>query len=264
MFSRQINRLLVVAVILLLQACGGSAERDGPPARPPNQSDIARTPDAIPRHEKPNPANQKPYTIRGKTYYPLASNHGFVQRGIASWYGKKFHGRRTANGEIYNMYAMTAAHTRLPLPTYVRVRNLANGRSVIVRVNDRGPFVGNRAIDLSYAAAVKLGFMRQGTAQVEISAINAGDIAATPPFNPDKASRLYLQVGAFFSQQHAQKLRDDIQRKIQQAIVIQTNYLYDNPVYRVQVGPLPSTDHAEQLARTLQNYGFGEPQIVLR
>ena len=149
---------------------------DGPPDRMP--ADIAAIPDAVPRVEPQHRGSTKPYVALGRSYTPLVGDPPFRQRGQASWYGKQFHGNRTANGETYDMFAMTAAHPTLPLPSYVRVTSVRNGRSVILRVNDRGPFHDGRVIDLSYAAAMKLGIAATGTGEVEVERITMTQIAA--------------------------------------------------------------------------------------
>jgi rare lipoprotein A len=152
----------------------GNAQRDGPEAHPP--ANLEAVPDAEPKIEAiRNGGPNKPYEIGGKTYTPLTDDRALTEKGLASWYGKKFHGRRTASGESYNMYAMTAAHKTLPIPSYARVRNPANGKEVIVRVNDRGPFSPGRVIDLSYTAALKLGVLN-GVAPVEVTRITDDDI----------------------------------------------------------------------------------------
>jgi len=175
--------LLVAALGLLLAACGTTPSNksvyyqdDGPPDRVP--ADVAAIPDAVPRVEPPHRGSSKPYTALGRTYTPLSGDVPFTQRGMASWYGRQFHGNRTANGELYDMLGMTAAHPTLPLPSYVRVTNVRNGRIVIVRVNDRGPFKHDRVIDLSYAAAAKLGIAAAGTGEVEIERITMAQIAS--------------------------------------------------------------------------------------
>jgi rare lipoprotein A len=149
-------------------------DRDGPEARPP--PDLERVPDAEPTLEPiRNGGPNKPYEVAGQAYVPLVKDNPYTERGLASWYGRKFHGRRTASGEVYNMYAMTAAHKTLPIPSYARVRNPANGKEILVRVNDRGPFVKGRIVDLSYTAAIKLGVLR-GVAPVEVERITFEDI----------------------------------------------------------------------------------------
>lgn len=177
--------LLVTLLATLLAACGstpkparpgGFYQDDGPPERAP--ADLARTPDAVPRVEPFHPFANRPYTALGRSYTPITDDRAFRQRGFASWYGRQFHGNRTSSGEKYDMFAMTAAHPTLPLPSYVRVTHLRNGASVIVRVNDRGPFKHERVIDLSYAAAVKLGIAAAGTGEVEVVRLTHADIRA--------------------------------------------------------------------------------------
>ncbi len=154
---------------------GAYYQDDGPGDNPP--PNLEATPDAIPVDEPPlRSATNRPYVVFGRTYVPLAGNGGFRQRGTGSWYGRKFHGQKTSSGEPYDMYAMTAAHPTLPLPSYVRVTNVANGRTVVVRVNDRGPFHSERIIDLSYTAALKLGYAALGSAPVEVERVRAGDV----------------------------------------------------------------------------------------
>lgn len=187
MFKININQhshtlILWALVLLVLGACSSLRKepQDGPPTvveRPQTQrpeiQDAKQIPNQVPRVEPLSKyGNPKSYVVFGKTYYTLPSSQGFVQRGIASWYGKKFHGRLTSSREPYDMYAMTAAHPQLPLPTYVQVTNLKNGKQVILRVNDRGPFHGNRVIDLSYTAAMKLDIVKQGTGLVEVRALD--------------------------------------------------------------------------------------------
>ena len=184
--------LAALALGLLLVGCGSApkpaadrpasprpapaADRDGPGADPP--SDLANLPDAEPRIEPIRSAGpNKPYTVLGRDYVPIARDTAFSERGLASWYGRKFHGRRTANGEVYDMYAMTAAHPTLPLPSYARIRNPANGREVVVRINDRGPFHAGRFVDLSYAAALRLDLLR-GVAPVELERLTFDEIRA--------------------------------------------------------------------------------------
>lgn len=170
--------LAVIASVLVLSSCsgGGYYQDDGPPSGFFADSNYSHLPDAVPKYEKPHSGANKPYVIGGRRYVPVTGDKPMTERGTASWYGKKFHGRKTSTGEIYNMYAMTAAHKTMELPSYAKVTNLKNGKSVIVRVNDRGPFVDNRIIDLSYAAASKLGYVKNGTAPVKVERIRMADI----------------------------------------------------------------------------------------
>ena len=169
----RITRLLSLAVVTALLTAGGCGRLPSRDGGPSYSGDFSSLPNPVPHYEPPSPyGNPDSYVVDGKRYHVLASSKGYVARGIASWYGTKFHGQRTSNGETYDMYAMTAAHRTLPLPTYARVTNLRNGRSVIVRINDRGPFHSNRIIDLSYAAASKLGIVEEGTGLVQVEAID--------------------------------------------------------------------------------------------
>lgn len=175
---------LVLATVLALSACatpkpGGYYQNDGPPDRV--SSDIASTPDATPRIEPFLARANRPYVALGRSYTPFTTDVAFRERGFASWYGKQFHGNRTASGEIYDMFAMTAAHPTLPLPSYVRITHARTRNQIIVRVNDRGPFKSDRVIDLSYAAALKLGIAAAGTGEVEIERITHAQIAAQQP-----------------------------------------------------------------------------------
>jgi rare lipoprotein A len=167
----------VVVFLLVLAGCasprpGGYYKDDGPPDRAPTNLD--QVADAVPRAEPLHRYANRPYTALGRDYVPMTSLQPFRQRGLASWYGKRYHGQKTSSGETYDMYAMTAAHPTLPIPSYARVTNLANGRSVVVRINDRGPFRAGRVIDVSYVAAHKLGFVQAGQAQVEVEAVVPG------------------------------------------------------------------------------------------
>jgi peptidoglycan lytic transglycosylase len=176
-----VSRLAALALAALLAGCasrGGYYKDDGPGGPPPVNLD--RLADATPRVETLNPGANTPYTALGRKYTPYTSLRPYRARGVASWYGRAFHGKRTASGERYDMYAMTAAHTILPIPSYARITNLANGRSVVVRINDRGPFHSDRIIDLSYAAAYKLGYVAAGSAKVEVEAILPGKSATLP------------------------------------------------------------------------------------
>ena len=172
------RRFFSLVIFLSLAGCssapnkGGYYKDDGPHERPP--ANLDRVADAVPRNEPLHKFANRPYEALGKRYVPMTAVQPFRQTGLASWYGKRYHGQKTSSGEPYDMYAMSAAHPTLPIPSYVRVTNVANGRSVVVRVNDRGPFKSERVIDLSYAAAYKLGFIQAGQARVEVEAIVPG------------------------------------------------------------------------------------------
>ncbi|MEG2173735.1 MAG: septal ring lytic transglycosylase RlpA family protein [Desulfovibrionaceae bacterium] len=183
----------------------------------------------------------KPYTVRGKTYYPLKSAHGFVEEGVASWYGPGFHGKSTANGERYNQYAMTAAHKILPLGTTVTVTNLSNRRSITVRINDRGPFVGDRVIDLSKEGAERIGMIGKGTARVRVQ--SQGTIPNIRD-DGDIDGNFFIQVGAFAVQENAEKMVRELQAKGFSARSVRRE---NNDLWNVQVGPWTDLFSAEKL-----------------
>ncbi len=269
------NSLLLLASLLLISACGTLRNNRYPihqDRAPDKNVDTSQVPDAVPRNEPPSKyGNPSSYRVNGRTYRVMKNSRGYRARGIASWYGKKFHGHRTSSGETYNMYAMTAAHKQLPLPTWVRVTHLGNGRSVIVKVNDRGPFHANRIIDLSWAAAKKLGITASGTGMVEIEAIDprhyqenktrVSNVKKRPP-TPPLQYHLYLQAGAFISRNNAQLL----QRKLQAALQIQNIHAVYNAnkhLYRVRIGPLANVDEADRLAKEINQQGLAQPHIVI-
>lgn len=271
------TQYLILLTALLLQACSSSSRykinNDHGPAAPVDVSDVK---DAIPKDEpRSKYGNPKNYKVLGKWYSVRESSAGYKEKGISSWYGKKFHGHRTSSGEIYNMYAMTAAHKTLPLPTYVRVTHLKNGRSVIVKVNDRGPFHQGRIIDLSYSAAKKLGVTATGTAAVEVVALDPNHYkskqAYQPKFNKTSALatfpikpnfKLFLQVGAFNSQDNAFKLKKRLSRMFKQQ-QIQSDFSSEKNIYRVRIGPLASIADADKLSVFLNNKGIPTTKIVI-
>ena len=242
---------------------GGYYLDDGPGGNPPR--DLDSVPDAVPRPEPLNRAANRPYTVFGRDYVPMSSLAPYTARGVASWYGRRYHGQHTSIGEVYDMYAMSAAHPTLPLPSYARVTNPSNGRSVVVRVNDRGPFLNNRLIDLSYAAAYRLGFVGRGSTTVEVellipgrpSAPSAPSQAAAEAAAPEPSSTeppiatvadesgVYLQLGAFASRENADLFRDRVARELAW-LASALNIESRDGLHRVRAGPY--RDRIEALA----------------
>jgi rare lipoprotein A len=288
-------------VVLLFAGCGGQPHRDGPPRTgsviPPDLP-----PDPVPRKEPRSRYGNGPvYSVNGHSYRVMKTSYGYKETGVASWYGKKFHGRMTSNQEPYDMYAMTAAHKSLPLPTYVRVRNLRNNKRIVVRVNDRGPFVHNRIIDLSYSAAVKLDMIKTGTSLVEVTAISfdappekpviasaparkeskpvlasaparkeskpepaaSGPATARPaPAPAGKESTVYVQVGAFGDTENARR-RFALLRSggIANAFVLEDNST-EPTLYRIRIGPIVDVLQYDNLVAELQNLGISDTHLV--
>jgi rare lipoprotein A len=232
----------------------------------------ASVPDAVPRYE-PRSRNGNPpfYDVMGKRYYVLSSSVGYVERGVASWYGPGFHKVRTSTGEPYDMYAMTAAHKTLPLPAYVRVTNLQNGRSVVVRVNDRGPFVGNRIIDLSYTAAAKLDMLRNGTAMVEVRSVEplpteslaAAETSAaqTPATAVPRA--LYIQAGAFSDPKNAQRLAERLRGSGYDKVFVRDNEIAGRRMFRVRIGPVPDVAAFDRIVADMGRFGINDAHLAL-
>lgn len=262
---------LMWALILVLMAAGcatrapSGAERDGPGANTP--ADLALVPDAQPRVEPVRVGGpNKPYTVLGRSYTPLTTDAALAESGGASWYGRKFHGKPTASGEAYDMYAMTAAHKTMPIPSYARVRNPANGREVVVRINDRGPFSDGRVIDLSYTAALKLGVLR-GVAPVEVRRITHAEIRAGLPspaamtsMPPDDLAPgdtatvgpgWWLQLGAFRNRDGALLHQQRVQAA---ALSLATTVavVNEDTLHRVQAGPFATREEAQAAAQLLQ------------
>ncbi len=258
--------LTSLVLATLLGACGVTEKRDGLPEKP---VDVSSIPDAVPRVEAPSPyGNPKSYVVDGNRYYVMDRSDGYFERGIASWYGTKFHGQRTSGGEPYDMYAMTAAHRTLPIPTYVQVTNLRNGRKVIVRVNDRGPFHPNRVVDLSYAAAKKLGIVGTGTGLVEVRAIDPKAPKEEPVLLRSASAStstgsFYLQVGAFANLANAKKLKAQLAAMGEALVRITQAVVSGQTFYRVQIGPITSVEAADSLVNTLAGLGIADHQIVV-
>jgi len=270
----------------VLKHGGGYYQDDGPGDATPSAEFLAAIANAEPRLEPLHRFANKPYSVLGRDYIPLTTLAPYKARGIGSWYGRKFHGQKTSSGEIYDMYGMSAAHATLPIPSYVRVSNPANGNSVIVRVNDRGPFIAGRLIDLSYAAAWKLGYVGSGSTVVEVESILPGDTqyaARRPPpaETEDPLSRLilqaqqqatkadsrlaemkdargvFLQLGAFSNPDNAENLKSRLSRELTgltqageagEKLQVQAR----GGVYRVQFGPWRDHQEAQQMAERLR------------
>ncbi len=253
----------------LLAGCAGQPRRTIPPPAPlPSPTitkppvDIAGIPDAVPKAE-PRSAKGNPqfYTVLGKRYFVKESAAGYVERGVASWYGPGFHAKTTSNGERYDMYAMTAAHPTLPLPSYVQVTNLTNGRTVTVRVNDRGPFKDGRIIDLSYTAAAKLDIIRDGTAFVEVRAVGVGDAPKSAAAQP--TSSLFVQAGAFATEANAKKLVNDLRHQGIANAAVRADRVDGRTLYRVRVGPVPSVPDFDRALARLKKLGIADAHLAL-
>lgn len=276
---------VILMLAATLVACGGKNVRDGAPG----SSRIPDLPgDAVPRPEARSKYGNGPvYEVLGKRYTVMPSSSKYKERGVASWYGKKFHGRLTSNREPYDMYAMTAAHKTLPLPTYVKVRNLRNDKSIVVRVNDRGPFVSNRIIDLSYAAALKLDMVRDGTSLVEVTAINFDApsedkptrIVSTPavrsaPTEPAPQQKpvvqpsaavehkIFVQVGAFGDRSNAARRLTFLSQSGIDKGFIHEDLNVSPTLYRVRIGPVADVLQYDLLVEELENLGISDPYLI--
>ena len=249
---------------------------DGPPP------DISKLIEPVPKVEpRALYGNKSPYSVLGQTYTVLPNANGYVERGIASFYGNKFHGYKTSSLEEYDMYQFSAAHKTLPLPSYARVTNLENGKSVVVRINDRGPFHDNRLIDLSYAAAVKIGVYPKGTGLVEVRAITPGeplqDLPPPPSPPPPIASAsssggnaavaprpgIYLQVGAFSDNANAERVARQLRSANFAPVQVVDAQINGRSVRRVRVGPIADVDSADEVTAKIQDMGLPRPQVAV-
>jgi rare lipoprotein A len=250
-------------------APGGYYKDDGPGDSAP--SNLADIPDAVPKPEPLHRFANRPYKIEGRDYAPMSSvrtsSGNFRQTGIGSWYGRRFHGKPTSSGEQYDMYAMTAAHPTLPIPSYARVTNVANGRSVVVRINDRGPFHSDRIIDLSYTAAWKLGYIEAGSARVQVESVTPGDVqvagssttlrqitpiaASTTAPGAAPGKGIYLQLGAFSAREAAEGARERMTRQLA-GLAERVELAPGEAPYRVQAGPFRSAEEARAAAQRIQ------------
>ncbi|MGK7297224.1 MAG: septal ring lytic transglycosylase RlpA family protein [Candidatus Wenzhouxiangella sp. M2_3B_020] len=250
--------LLAISALLMLAACGVREAQDGA-GRPLDPGDITvPEPRAEPRARY---GNHSPYTVNGRTYRVLDSARGYRERGRASWYGSKFHGRPTSSGEPFDMYEVSAAHKTLPLPTWVEVTNLDNGRKLVVRVNDRGPFKEGRIIDLSYAAAVKLGVLESGTAPVEVRALDTGGDALVVAARPMSVP-VEVQAGAFGERRAAERIAARLNDAGIEGVRIQRARVGGTRIWRVRVGPVWEAAHAQALVRRILGLGMEPPVFV--
>jgi rare lipoprotein A len=270
--------ILLGALALVIVACTSAPKKDSDSGQPTGTADVPSryqhakdsapplpidpvdVKDAIPR---PDPilsvGNASPYEINGTTYEVLQDYKGYKVRGTASWYGAKFHGHKTSNGEIYDLYLASAAHKTLPIPCFARVTNLDNGKSIIVRVNDRGPFHSDRVIDLSYGAAVKLGYMEAGTAQVEVEVVDV--IGVDDRRDSVAGDYRYLQLGAYSTEDSARRLQDTLTALLAPPVFISEVQAGANLLYRVRIGPMSDAGELESVQKQLRMAGYdgGQP-----
>ncbi len=263
-----LRRILLPGLCLALAGCVAVEPQDGEPLYTLSADEVV---EPVPRPEPVLAAgNTSPYRVNGETYRVMPSNAGYRETGLASWYGRKFHGRKTANGETFNAYRATAAHRSLAIPSYVRVTNLENGRSMVVRVNDRGPFHPDRIIDLSYAAAVKLGFDQQGTANVEVVALDvqgsedlrAGAKPVDPLLGSWTSDYRYIQVGAFSEPAAAHALGELLREQMEAPVAVSQTLLGDDAFYRVRVGPVADRRRLLALQDRLHELGYPEARLM--
>ena len=275
--------VIATFVAITIAGCGNGPSKpggyyldDGPGPNPPANLDAVA--DAVPKIEPINKYTSRPYAVLGHAYKPYTQLTPYKARGVASWYGKRYHGQKTSSGELYDMYAMTAAHTLLPLPSYARVTNVANGKSVIVRVNDRGPFHEDRLIDLSYVAAQRLDLVGHGSGIVEVEAIIPGNEAAPPPSAPAapapeavaapapsavsaEPGGIYVQLGAFSVAGNADAFLRKMRMDLGWLADSMSIYRKDG-LFRVHAGPYSSREEAGRAAQRIQKE-LGFKAVVL-
>ncbi len=281
--SRQ--AFLIAFLAAALAACS-SAPAPTPPSSssrysieqdraPSGTVDIASIPEVIPEpFTRTMAGNRSPYTVLGKTYHVMSTEEGYNERGIASWYGEKFHGHKTSNGEVFDMYKVSAAHKSLPIPSYLRVTNLDNNRSIVVRVNDRGPFHGDRIVDLSYAAALKLGYADRGTARVQLESIIPNGVATDRTIVRASASNRdslriassgeqFLQVGAFSDINSAREVSDKLRAMTNRPVFIRSiNSTSNGVLHRVRIGPVNDAGEIRRITQRVVAAELGSPYTV--
>jgi rare lipoprotein A len=264
------NPPLLLLALLLLSSCAGKETVLITTDREPPKSRVEAPFKKVPKSDQV-PPTQKPYRINGRTYYPLPTAQGFEETGIASWYGADFHGRKTSNGETYDMHGLTAAHKTLPMDTWLLVRNQENGREITVRVNDRGPFVKERIIDLTKTGAGNLEFMNQGTARVKITALGEAETyryggVATERFktHPDfQSGEFYIQIGSFTVEDNAQRLKEQMLAGGRKALIRKFDR-GDQIFYRVQIRAGHNLPAAREVQRIMEESGFPGAFVVAR
>jgi len=259
--------LILILLSLAFFGCSTPIVTHDPVHLPPPEKPVYKTPPLPPSGQK-KPATQRPYKIKGVRYTPIASSQGFVQTGIASWYGRKFHGRKTSNGEIYNMYAMTAAHKTLPMNTWVSVHNLKNNRKIVVRINDRGPFIPGRIIDLSHTGASRIGIIKAGTGKVRVTALGRAVSYSKKTKDPNAfkpvdywRGNFTVQIGAFKIRANAQEYRDKLSKHYQNAHISAFTDTRGT-FYRVRIGMFTNLKDAIRYGDKLIAEGFGSAFAV--
>ena len=281
-----IRRIGYVFLMLALAACS-SAPAPAPPSSssrysieqdraPSGHLDIDSIPEVVPEpFARTLAGNRSPYTVLGKTYHVMPTEDGYNERGIASWYGEKFHGHKTSNGEFFDMYKVSAAHKSLPIPSFLRVTNLDNNRSLVVRVNDRGPFHGDRIVDLSYAAALKLGYADRGTARVQLEAIipdgvvvdraagNNNNTLSQQTLRVASTGDKYIQVGAFADINSAREMSDKLRAMTNRPVFIRSlDSANSGVLHRVRIGPVNDTSEIRRITQSVVAANLGSPYTV--